>query len=448
MKELCKLLGVERIRTTVYHPQTNGVVERMHSSLTGMLNKAHNLGMDWAQQLPYALFALRQMPNRDTGLSPFELVYGRDVRTPLELVYGEWTGAKGKEMDVCSWVGQVQERLELVREAARSRKTEASRARKEAYDKKSCSRTFEVGDIVWNRLPGLDNKLAESWSGPWEVVGRLSAVNYGIKKLEERGKKKVVHINTLKACVEREGKVRRLTVVAEEEEEELPGCLSLKEVRTEYNQADIDKLLEEFSHVLRNEPGNTSSAELVIKLTDEVPVQLAPYRIPEKLKAGVKKEIDGLLEQDIIGHSASPYASPLVPLTKPDGSTRLCVDYRRLNEKTVSDPYYMGTLDEIVERVGQSSVLSKIDLAKGYYQVPVTAGSKEKTAFISPYDKYEFSRMPFGLKNASAIFQHMMDGVLNEVHDCAAPYIDDIVAFSENWDSHLRVCWVCRVSMG
>ena len=163
------------------------------------------------------------MPNLDTGLSHFELVYGRDVRTPLELVYGEWTGAKGKEMDVCSWVGQVQERLELVREEAISRMTEASGARKEAYDKKSCSRTFEVGDIVWNRLPGLDNKFAESWSGPWEVVGRLSAVNYRIKKLEERGKKMAVHINTLKACVEREGKVRRFTVVAEEGG---PGCLS------------------------------------------------------------------------------------------------------------------------------------------------------------------------------------------------------------------------------
>ena len=106
-----QILGVERIRMTAYHPQTNGVVERMHSSLTGMLNKAHNLGMDWAQQLPYALLALRQMPNRDTGLSPFELVYGRDVRTPLDLVYGEWTGTQGKEMDVCSWVGQIQERL-------------------------------------------------------------------------------------------------------------------------------------------------------------------------------------------------------------------------------------------------------------------------------------------------------------------------------------------------
>ena len=67
----------------------------------------------------------------------------------------------------------------------------------------------------------------------------------------------------------------------------MPGCLSLKEVRPEYNQADIDKLLEEFPHVLRNEPGNTSNAELVIKLTDEVPVQLAPYRIPGKLKATI-----------------------------------------------------------------------------------------------------------------------------------------------------------------
>ena len=298
-------------------------------------------------------------------------------------------------------------------------------------------REFDVGDIVWNRLPGMDHKLSEAWSGPWEVVGRLNAVNYKIKKLDERGKSKVVHINTLKACVEREGKVRRLTVVAESEEEELAGCLSLAEVCPEFNKGDIDKLLEEFPHVLRNEPGNTGSAELKIEMVDEVPVQLAPYRIPDKLKLGVKAELDGLLEAEIISSSTSPYASPIVPVTKPDGSVRMCVDYRKLNEKTVADPYYMATLDEIVERVGQSKVLSKIDLAKGYYQVRVAAGSKEKTAFISPYGKYEFSRMPFGLRNAPAVFQRMMDSVLGECYDCSATYIDDIIVFSEDWASHL-----------
>ena len=155
------------------------------------------------------------------------------------------------------------------------------------------------------------------------------------------------------------------------------------------------------------------------------------------MKLGVKAELDGLLEAEIISSSTSPYASPIVPVTKPDGTVRMCVDYRKLNEKTVADPYYMATLDEIVERVGQSKVLSKIDLAKGYYQVRVAAGSKEKTVFISPYGKYEFSCMPFGLRNAPAVFQQMMDSVLGECYDCSATYIDDIIVFSEDWASHL-----------
>ena len=87
-----------------------------------------------------------------------------------------------------------------------------------------------------------------------------------------------------------------------------------------------------------------------------------------------------MLEADIVALSTSPWASPILPVTKPDGSVRVCVDYRKLNEVTAKDPYYMPTLDDILERVGSCHVLSQLDLAK---QVKVAAGSHEKTAFIA-----------------------------------------------------------------
>ncbi len=133
---------------------------------------------------------------------------------------------------------------------------------------------------------------------------------------------------------------------------------------------------------------------------DNTPIQQVPYRVPDRLKPGVRDKLEGLLESGIVVPSTSPWVSPIVPVTKPDGSVRVCIDYRKLNEVTKSDPYYMPTLDDILERAGSCNVLSKLDLAKGYYQVRVAAGSREKTAFISPFGKYEFSRMPFGLKNA------------------------------------------------
>ena len=116
----------------------------------------------------------------------------------------------------------------------------------------------------------------------------------------------------------------------------------------------------------------------------------------------------------------------------------VCIDYRKLNEVTTADPYYMSTMDEILERVGGSKIVSKIDLAKGFYQVEVEPSSQEKTAFVSPYGKFEFTRMPFGLKNAPATFQRLMEVVLGDCYHCSAPYIDDVVVFSSSREEHIE----------
>ena len=130
--------------------------------------------------------------------------------------------------------------------------------------------------------------------------------------------------------------------------------------------------------------------------------------------------------------SYSPWSSPIVPIVKPDGSIRLCVDYRRVNAVTVLDPYYMPLIEELIAKVGESKFLTKLDLAKGFYQVELEAEAQAKTAFVSPVGKFQFTCMPFGLRNALSTFQRLMDVVLVGLDQHALPYIDDILIFSSS----------------
>lgn len=155
------------------------------------------------------------------------------------------------------------------------------------------------------------------------------------------------------------------------------------------------------------------------------------------MKQGVQTEIEKLLEAKIIEPSCSPWVFPIVPVNKQDGSVRFCVDYLKLNSVTQLDSYYMPTLKEILEQVGQYKVLSKVDLVKGYYQVKVDEDSRNKTAFTCPFGKYQFTRMSFGLKYAPAVFQRLMDSVLRPCFSYSAPYTDDVLIFSESWTGHL-----------
>ena len=108
---LCKDLHVDKIKTTPYHPECNGVVERMHGTLGAMLTKASSLGLDWVGQLPFAMFALRSAPNRDTMFSPFQLVYGHQVRTPLDILHQGWAELSFKELDTSEWSSWLVDRL-------------------------------------------------------------------------------------------------------------------------------------------------------------------------------------------------------------------------------------------------------------------------------------------------------------------------------------------------
>ena len=280
----------------------------------------------------------------------------------------------------------------------------------------------------------MSAKLEEAWHGPYMVVEQLNRVDFRVDL--GKGKKKVLHINNMKKYHIREEEVMRLAVIAEDWEEDEDVGTKLSEQCSGFDQKVLEKLKQDFPQVFSDLPGRTQVCLMSIDTKDVGPIASPPYRIPDKLKDGVREEVLKLVELGIVIPSHSPWASPVVPVPKADGSVRICVDYRKLNSVTTGDPYYMCTLDEILERVGGSKVMSKLDLAKGYYQIEVEPGSVDRTAFITPFGKFAFLRMPFGLKNAPAVFQRGMEVVLGGCYAFAAPYIDDVIVF-------FRRMWMC-----
>ncbi|KYO29087.1 hypothetical protein Y1Q_0009888 [Alligator mississippiensis] len=146
-----------------------------------------------------------------------------------------------------------------------------------------------------------------------------------------------------------------------------------------------------------------------------------------------------MLEQGVIQPSRSPWRSPLVPVPKPDGSLRLSMDYRHLNEVAIFDAFPMPHVAELVEYIGNAHYITTLDLTKGYWQIPVAKRDQAKTAFGTPWGIYEFVRMSFGLHGAAATFQRLVNWILAPHAKYAAAYIDNIVIFTQTWDQHHRV---------
>lgn len=187
----------------------------------------------------------------------------------------------------------------------------------------------------------------------------------------------------------------------------------------------------------------TNAIKHRIFLSDDRPIYCRSYRYPEIYKNEVNKQISDLLNQGIIRPSRSPYSSPLWIVPKKDDSDgnkqyRLVVDYRKLNELTVSDKFPIPNMDDILDKLGNSNYFSTIDLAKGFYQIEIYPDDISKTAFSTSQGHFEWVRMPFGLKNAPATFQRLMNSVLAEyIGKICFVYLDDIIIFSTSLEEHM-----------
>jgi hypothetical protein len=184
--------------------------------------------------------------------------------------------------------------------------------------------------------------------------------------------------------------------------------------------------------------------EFVIELVPgTAPIFKRPYRMAANQLAELKEQLQELLDKGYIRPSASPWGAPVIFVPKKDGTQRMCVDYRSLNEFTVKNKYPLHRIDDLFDQLKGACVFSKIDLRSGYHQLKIRATDIPKTAFFTRYGLYEYTVMSFGLTNAPTYFMYLMNKVFMEyLYEFIVVFIDDILIFSKNeeeHDEHLRL---------
>ncbi|KAJ9518314.1 hypothetical protein QJQ45_010218 [Haematococcus lacustris] len=167
------------------------------------------------------------------------------------------------------------------------------------------------------------------------------------------------------------------------------------------------------------------------------PPALPAYRMTQPELAEMKKQITAFLAQGIIEPSSSPYAAPVLFVKKKSGELRMCVDYRQLNKQTLRDQYPLPRIDDLFDKLAGCTVFSSLDLQAGYHQIRIPAEDVPKTAFRTPDGHYQYKVLCFGLTNAPATFQRVMnDSFADVINDCALVYLDDILVMSKTVDEH------------
>ncbi len=446
LKELYELLGIKSIRTSVYHPQTDGLVERFNRTLKNMVRKfVKEDAKNWDKWLEPLLFAVREVPQASTGFSPFELLYGRQPRGVLDVIKESWEEGPSNSRNEIQYVLDLRAKLHTLGRLSMENLLQAQDRQTRLYNRGTRLRQFTPGDKVLVLLPTSSSKLLAKWQGPFVVTRRVGELDYEVKRTDRGDACQIYHLNLLKRW--NEGTSVGLAAVVSNEDDLGPeaalqnhpfALVSGGDHLSPRQLTDLAQLQADFADVFSPLPGRTDLVQHHIETLPGEVARSRPYRLPEHKKNVVQEELKAMLNLGVIEESHSDWASPIVLVPKTDGSVRFCVDYRKVNAVSKFDAYPMPRVDELLDRLGAARFYSTLDLTKGYWQIPLSPLSKEKTAFTTPFGLHQFVTLPFGLFGAPATFQRLMDKVLRPHSAYAAAYLDDIIIHSNDWQRHME----------
>ena len=162
-----------------------------------------------------------------------------------------------------------------------------------------------------------------------------------------------------------------------------------------------------------------------------------PYRMNPVKQQILRYKVQYLLDNDFIEPSQSEWSSPCILVPKPDGTFCMCTDYRKVNSVTKTDTFPIPQIDDCIHNIGQAKYVTKFDLLKEFWQIPLTNRANEISAFVTPDGLYQYKVMPFGMKNSPATFQRLVNSLIFNPIGCKA-YIQEAIIFSAEWEHHLQ----------
>ena len=402
MQRVLELLQVSHIKTSPYHPQTDVLVERFNGTLKKMLNKfAQEHPKEWDKLIPYLLFAYREVPQESTGFSPFELLFGRHVRGPLDVLKESWETKHKVGDDVLTYVTEMREKLASMTELVQENLAKSQDRQKRWYDQKARSRSLEVGQRALVLLPSSNKKLHAAWQGPYVIKRKIGDVNYEVEMHDKKKRQRIFHINMLKPWNTPEN-VTYMSLLSGKELEGGNECFKNDEIQYPFEmdseepkvnpmlndaqRCQLKNLMQEFKDVFNDIPGRTSLVEHKIDVGDAKPIRQRPCRIPWAQRDAVKRELEMMEHHGIIEESVSEWAQPVVIVPKKDSQeVCICVDFREVNKLAKVVPYPLPRVEDLIGKMAGAKYITTMDLSRGYWQIPLFEDSKEKTAFITPF---------------------------------------------------------------